>query len=102
LDALARAEAELAKRPEAKDVKEVAAAAKKAAKASLEVKEYEGALKKLLPLQRKDFEGIFKAMDGLPVIIRLIDPPLHEFLPSHDELLAEVTEMRTLGKKARR
>ena len=42
------------------------------------------ALKKLLPFQRKDFEGIFKAMNGLPVTIRLLDPPLHEFLP-HDE-----------------
>ncbi len=41
------------------------------------------ALKKLLPFQRRDFEGIFKAMDGLPVTIRLLDPPLHEFLP-HD------------------
>ncbi|MEM7682542.1 MAG: pyruvate, phosphate dikinase [Planctomycetota bacterium] len=43
----------------------------------------EGALKKLLPYQRKDFEGIFKAMKGLPVTVRLLDPPLHEFLP-HD------------------
>ncbi|MHC4456764.1 MAG: pyruvate, phosphate dikinase [Planctomycetota bacterium] len=43
------------------------------------------ALRKLLPLQRKDFIGIFKAMDGLPVTIRLLDPPLHEFLP-HDEV----------------
>src|SRR5690606_4820413 len=41
------------------------------------------ALKKLLPFQRKDFEGIFKAMQGLPVTVRLLDPPLHEFLP-HD------------------
>jgi pyruvate,orthophosphate dikinase len=40
------------------------------------------ALRKLLPMQRRDFEGIFKAMDGLPVTIRLLDPPLHEFLPS--------------------
>ena len=40
-------------------------------------------LKKLLPFQRKDFEGIFKAMNGLPVTVRLLDPPLHEFLP-HD------------------
>ena len=45
--------------------------------------ERQGALKKLLPYQRKDFEGIFKAMDGLPVTVRLLDPPLHEFLP-HD------------------
>ena len=44
-------------------------------------KQFEGALKKLLPYQRKDFEGIFKAMAGLPVTVRLLDPPLHEFLP---------------------
>ena len=52
------------------------------------------ALKKLLPFQRDDFYGIFKAMDGLPVTIRLLDPPLHEFLPDHKELLVEVTELR--------
>ncbi len=52
-------------------------------------------LDKLLPFQRADFEGLFEAMDGLPVIIRLIDPPLHEFLPSKDELLVEVTKART-------
>lgn len=45
---------------------------------------YKGGLNQLLKLQRKDFEGIFKAMDGLPVTIRTLDPPLHEFLP-HDE-----------------
>jgi len=44
-----------------------------------------GALKQLLPMQRKDFVGIFKAMDGLPVTIRLLDPPLHEFLPNKTE-----------------
>ena len=49
------------------------------------------ALAKLLPLQQEDFEGIFKAMAGLPVTIRLLDPPLHEFLPSLDE--AESPEM---------
>jgi pyruvate,orthophosphate dikinase len=43
------------------------------------------ALDKILPMQRKDFEGIFEAMDGLPVTIRLLDPPLHEFLPQADE-----------------
>jgi pyruvate,orthophosphate dikinase len=48
------------------------------------VTERKGALEKLLPLQRKDFEGIFEAMDGRPVTIRTIDPPLHEFLP-HEE-----------------
>ncbi|MEJ2549316.1 MAG: pyruvate, phosphate dikinase [Anaerolineales bacterium] len=60
-------------------------------------KEREDALTKLLPFQRSDFEGLFRVMDGLPVIIRLIDPPLHEFLPSHDELLVEVTELRIKG-----
>ena len=45
--------------------------------------ERNAALKQLLPFQRGDFEGIFRAMDGLPVIIRLIDPPLHEFLPKY-------------------
>ncbi|KAA1259037.1 Pyruvate, phosphate dikinase [Rubripirellula obstinata] len=44
-------------------------------------KDRKAALKKLLPFQRKDFEGIFKAMNGLPVTVRLLDPPLHEFLP---------------------
>jgi pyruvate,orthophosphate dikinase len=52
----------------------------------------------LLPLQREDFYGIFKSMDGLPVIIRLLDPPLHEFLPSEKELLVEVTRMEALGQ----
>jgi len=50
----------------------------------------ERALTKLLPMQRKDFEGIFRAMDGLPVTIRLLDPPLHEFLPDLTELTVQV------------
>ncbi len=54
-------------------------------------------LDQLLPFQQSDFEGIFRAMDGLPVIIRLIDPPLHEFLPSLEELLERVTRMEALG-----
>jgi pyruvate,orthophosphate dikinase len=52
--------------------------------------EFEGALKKLLPYQRKDFEGIFKAMVGLPVTIRLLDPPLHEFLPQDEKSQEEM------------
>ena len=51
-------------------------------------------LNALLPFQRKDFEGIFRAMDGYPVIIRLIDPPMHEFLPPREELIEEVTRLR--------
>ncbi len=54
-----------------------------------------GPLAKLLPFQRKDFVGLFRAMAGLPVTIRLIDPPLHEFLPAHDELAHDVTELET-------
>lgn len=52
------------------------------------------ALEKLLPMQRGDFEGIFKAMKGLPVTIRLLDPPLHEFLPNFCDLSVEVTKMK--------
>jgi pyruvate,orthophosphate dikinase len=52
----------------------------------------------LLPFQRSDFDGIFEAMDGLPVIIRLIDPPLHEFLPSEESLLEETITMRLKGE----
>ena len=48
------------------------------------------ALKKLLPMQRADFIGLFKAMNGLPVTIRLLDPPLHEFLPKREELMVEI------------
>ncbi len=55
-------------------------------------KHFEGALKKLLPYQRSDFEGIFKVMAGLPVTIRLLDPPLHEFLPQDKENQAEMAK----------
>jgi pyruvate,orthophosphate dikinase len=55
-------------------------------------KQFEGALKELLPLQRGDFEGIFKAMVGLPVTIRLLDPPLHEFLPQEKANQAEMAK----------
>jgi pyruvate,orthophosphate dikinase len=55
------------------------------------------ALAKLLPFQRQDFVGIFRAMDGFPVTIRLLDPPLHEFLPNYDDLLEEYTRLDALG-----
>ena len=51
-------------------------------------------LEQLLPMQREDFQNIFRAMKGLPVTVRLLDPPLHEFLPSLEDLLVEVTELR--------
>jgi len=56
-------------------------------------KDRRSALKKLLPLQRKDFEGVFKAMDGLPVTIRTLDPPLHEFLPRREDLMVEIATL---------
>jgi pyruvate,orthophosphate dikinase len=52
------------------------------------------ALDNLLPMQRSDFRGIFRAMDGQPVIIRLLDPPLHEFLPSHESLVQELADLK--------
>src|SRR3972149_2657446 len=56
------------------------------------------ALNKLLPYQRKDFDGLFEAMDGYPVIIRLIDPPLHEFMTDEEKLLEEVITLRVKGE----
>jgi pyruvate, orthophosphate dikinase len=56
------------------------------------------ALDELLPYQRSDFEGLFEAMDGFPVIIRLIDPPLHEFLPAEEGIFEEVITMRVKGE----
>jgi pyruvate,orthophosphate dikinase len=60
----------------------------------------EKALEKLLPLQRKDFAGIFQAMAGLPVTIRLLDPPLHEFLPNLQDLLEELSEMKLVLQRS--
>jgi pyruvate,orthophosphate dikinase len=59
------------------------------------------ALNKLLPLQRDDFYGVFKAMHGEPVTIRTIDPPLHEFLPKREELMVEIAKLEALGKSGK-
>ncbi len=56
--------------------------------------EREKALENLEPMQKDDFKGILKEMEGLPVIIRLLDPPLHEFLPNYEDLLLEVSKLR--------
>jgi pyruvate,orthophosphate dikinase len=56
------------------------------------------ALNELLPLQRDDFYGVFKGMHGLPVTIRTIDPPLHEFLPKREELMVEIVKLESQGK----
>lgn len=55
------------------------------------------ALDKLMPMQLEDFKGIFKTMAGLPVTIRLLDPPLHEFLPNQDKLIEEIATMKAKG-----
>src|SRR5262249_9291957 len=59
-------------------------------------------LAKLLPMQRSDFEGIFRAMDGLAVTIRLLDPPLHEFLPKREELMVEIARLELTDPKSPR
>jgi pyruvate, orthophosphate dikinase len=69
-----------------------------AADASDAVRDYLGSLRELEQFQTSDFEGILGAMGERPVVIRLLDPPLHEFLPQHDDLLAAVSEMRGAGK----
>jgi pyruvate,orthophosphate dikinase len=58
---------------------------------------YESALERILPMQQGDFEAIFRVMAGKPVTIRLIDPPMHEFLPDHDALLEDVARLRVLA-----
>ena len=65
-------------------------------------KDRRAALKKLLPLQRKDFAGVFKAMDGLPVTIRTLDPPLHEFLPRREDLMVEIATLSRAGVKEKK
>ena len=59
------------------------------------------ALEQLLPFQRKDFAGLFRAMDGLPVTIRLIDPPLHEFLPDFEDITSELADLKIQMLSAR-
>ncbi|QED46432.1 pyruvate, phosphate dikinase [Cytobacillus dafuensis] len=64
-------------------------------------KERMEALEQLLPMQQGDFEGIFEAMQGYPVTVRLLDPPLHEFLPQKEELLVEVTRLQILDPQSK-
>jgi pyruvate,orthophosphate dikinase len=61
-------------------------------------KDRRAALDQLLPLQRADFYGVFKAMHGTPVTIRTIDPPLHEFLPKREDLMVTVAKLEATGK----
>ncbi len=65
------------------------------------VEERQAALDRLLPFQREDFKGIFRAMDGLPVTVRLLDPPIHEFLPTAAQLEFEIDHLRNLKRAVR-
>jgi pyruvate,orthophosphate dikinase len=60
-------------------------------------KEREEFLDRLLPMQKEDFKGLFREMNGYPVTIRLLDPPLHEFLPKREELMVEIRELELRG-----
>jgi pyruvate, orthophosphate dikinase len=60
------------------------------------------ALEKLLPMQRKDFAGLFEAMDGYPVVIRTLDPPLHEFLPKREDLMVDLARLPHLSGKQKK
>ncbi len=62
--------------------------------------ERRAALQKLLPMQRADFQGLFKAMGSLPVVIRLLDPPLHEFLPKREDLLVQIAKLEVTTPKS--
>ncbi len=65
-------------------------------------RERRAALKKLLPLQRNDFIGVFRAMDGFPVTIRTLDPPLHEFLPRREELMVDIATFQQMDSKQKK
>ena len=60
------------------------------------------ALQKLLPMQRKDFAGLFEAMDGYPVVIRTLDPPLHEFLPKRENLMVDIAKLPNADSKTKK
>jgi len=63
---------------------------------------YRGALAKLLPFQRADFRGLFRAMNGFPVTIRTLDPPLHEFLPKREDLMVQIALLNADWERARK
>jgi len=65
-------------------------------------KDRRAALKKLLPMQRKDFDGVFRAMDGFPVTIRTLDPPLHEFLPRREDLMVDIATLSRMTAKQKK
>ena len=99
IDVTKRLKARLAeaKGPQVKEIK--AEIAKVQDEYGKYIADYTGALKKLLPMQRADFAGLFKEMHGSPVTIRTLDPPLHEFLPKREELMVEIAILRAKSEK---
>ncbi len=95
--ALDQRRADLAASPDGAPAAAVLAAAEAQLAADPDWQQYVAALERLLPIQRGDFKGLLAEMAGCPVIIRLLDPPLHEFLPKYEDLLVEVTELRLRG-----
>jgi pyruvate,orthophosphate dikinase len=79
--------------------KELAAARKEYGRA---IADYQGALARLLPMQRADFAGLFEEMRGHPVTIRTLDPPLHEFLPKREDLMVRIATLRAKGEARNR
>jgi pyruvate,orthophosphate dikinase len=75
--------------------KELAAVRKEYGKA---IDDYQGSLRKLLPMQRSDFAGLFREMRGHPVTIRTLDPPLHEFLPKREDLMVQIATLKARGE----
>ncbi len=67
-----------------------------------EEKSRRAALRKLLPMQRRDFAGLFEAMNGFPVVIRTLDPPLHEFLPKREDLMVDIAKLPAADIKTKR
>ena len=97
--AVKETESELDKAPKRKLPQLKSKTQKMKARLKASQKLYNGALKKLLPMQRSDFEKIFKIMDGFPVTIRLLDPPLHEFLPNEEHLQIELARKMGMDLK---
>ncbi len=95
-----QAEQEGATGPQARASKHEIAAIRR--KLATPLRLYRQSLARLLPLQRSDFKGLFRAMDGYPVTIRTLDPPLHEFLPRREELMSQVAVMRADWERARK
>jgi pyruvate,orthophosphate dikinase len=87
-----------AKGPQVADLRRELSALKK--QYAKPIADYTGALRKLLPMQRADFAGLFREMHGHPVTIRTLDPPLHEFLPKREELMVEIATLRARNAKA--